>query len=452
MHFHAEHSLFFDRRQPLWRSAASFALTVSVLIVNVGASNTALSLVGSGIAALLLTASYARGHQRMEPALAWTLVLVASVLLGGVALGGNLSLFMEAAARICCGVLWVLWLGTQLDWASFRQLLLNVRVPESVVGSLDHAVMNGVLTKGEWTRRRDAVRLRLGKSRVHLRAWGQLLGEGALGGFLRLERVEEHALLRSACSALGSEVEVLRLDNVSVKRGGQLVLGEISLRFPRGASVLVCGPSGAGKSSLLRLLAGLDAPSQGTVSRLGVRLSSEVLLKDRLDGRVALLSQNPEHHFIASTVAEDIAWGLLRRGVEDAEARVRSHEMAKALCVDHLLERPCHALSFGEQRRVALAGLLVLEPELLLLDEPTSGLDPVAAHQLRALVEQSVQKTGAACIWATHDLHSVPSTADRAVLLRDGKVVFDGPSAEGLSKPWLRRGGLLVPPVGKNTC
>jgi len=96
--------------------------------------------------------------------------------------------------------------------------------------------------------------------------------------------------------------------------------------------------------------------------------------------------------------------------------------------------------------------LLVLEPALLLLDEPTSGLDPVAAHELCTLVEQSVERTGAACVWATHDLHSVPPQVERVVLLRDGKVIFDGPSSEGLSRPWLLRAGLAIPQKGEQPC
>ena len=189
---------------------------------------------------------------------------------------------------------------------------------------------------------------------------------------------------------------------------------------------------------------GSTDPRKGTMTRLGNQVPPDGALQARLDGRVALLGQNPEHHFIASTAAEDIAWGLLRRGVEADEARRRSREMAMALRIDHLLERPCHQLSFGEQRRVALAGLLVLEPALLLLDEPTAGLDPVAAHELRTLVEESVRRTGAACVWATHDLHSMPSQATRVVLLRDRRLLFDGSRAEGLSKPWLIRAGLAV--------
>ncbi len=449
MHLHAEHTLFFERSQPLWRTAASLVLTVSVLILNAGARSAAVSLVGSGAGGFLLLVAYVRGHRRLEPALAWTLALMTFALLGGVALRLEVGAFVGKATGISCGVIWVLWLGTQIDWASLRQLLLTLRIPEKAVASLDHALMHGVFTQSEWARRRDAARLRLGTSRLPLWAWGQLLGEGALQSFLRLERVEENALLRSSSSTDVGECLAFHLDAVHVERGGQVVLEQLNLRVAPGEWVLVCGPSGAGKSSLMRLLAGLDGPARGTMTRLGRSVSPGAKLHTRLDGRVALLSQNPEHHFIASTVSEDIAWGLLHRGAEATEAHRRASEIAKALRIDHLLARPCHQLSFGEQRRVALAGLLVLEPALLLLDEPTAGLDPVAAHELRRLVERSVQRTGAACIWATHDLHSLPTPADRVVLLRDRQVLFDGPTADGLWRPSLLRAGLVVAQEGE---
>ena len=443
MHLHAEHSLFFESRQPLWGAALGVALTSSVLIVNAGARSTALSLIASGTGAVLLLA-HARGRRRIKPALAWTLALVALALLGGVALDSNADVIAQAGVRVLCGAIWILWLGTQVDWPSLRRILLWLRIPEGAVASLDHALVHGLLTQREWVQRRDAARLRLGSPRLPLAAWGPLLGEGALHAFARLERAEQNALLRSAsCKDVRAHGGV-HLDAIDVKRGGQLVLEQLEIRLARAEWLLVCGPSGAGKSSLLRLLAGLDGPAQGTMTRLGNHVSPDATLRARLHGRVALLGQNPEHHFIASTVAEDIAWGLLRRGVEAGEAQCRSREVATALRIDHLLARPCHELSFGEQRRVAIAGLLVLEPALLLLDEPMAGLDPVAALELRALVVEAVRRTSATCVWATHCLHSLPSPARRVVLLRDRRVLFDGSTAEGLSKPWLIRAGLAV--------
>ena len=452
MHFHAEHALFFERRQTLGRAVWGLGLTLCILIVNAGVNNATLSLIGSGIGLLFLIGAYVHGQRRVESALTWTLALIVCVILGGVALNRDLSLFIDIAARISCGVIWVLWLGTQMDWSSLRQLLLAIRIPETIVSTLDHALMHGILTQREWICRRNAARLRLGASRLPLSSWAQLLGEGALHAFLRLERVEENALIRSSPISDREVDDTIRLDAVSVTRGEQVVLKQLNFRVTTGEWVLVCGPSGAGKSSLLRLLAGLDGPAQGVMTRLGSSVSPGAELRDRLDGRIALLVQNPEHHFIASTVAEDIIWGLLRRNVDVAEAQTRSFEMAKALGVDHVWDRPCHDLSFGEQRRVALAGLLVLEPRLLLLDEPTAGLDPVAAHELRLVVQQLVKRTGASCIWATHDLNSRPTQAHRIVLLRDQRLLFDGPVTEGLSRPWMLQAGLAVPQEGAQLC
>ena len=452
MHFHAEHSLFFERRQPLWRAALSMGLTLCVLIANVGAGSTALSVVGAGCAFLLLLHAHIRGHRRLEPALTWTLVLVVSAVLGSIALSGDADRFTQVAARVLCGVLWVLWLGTEVDWSSIRQIMLKVKVPSEIVHDLDRAFMHGLFTTQEWTRRRDAARLRLGRLRLPLSSWGQLLGEGALRAFMRLEQVEQNSALRGQLSTSVSTEQGVTLDAVCVERGGHEVLKDLDLRVDAGEWLLLCGASGAGKSSLLRLLAGLDAPSRGAMTRLGTSVTADTALRDRIDGRIALLNQNPEEHFIASTVEEDIMWGLLQRGVSADVARQRCAETAAALGVEHLLKRPCHALSFGEQRRVALAGVLVLEPTLLLLDEPTAGLDPVAAHELRALVSQTVQQTGAACVWATHDLHSVPPQAKRIILLRNGRTIFDGAASEGLSQPWLVKAGLASPHSGQSAC
>ena len=452
MHFHADHTLFFKAPRSLWRAALALGLTLCVVTVNAAAQSTSVSLVGSGVGVFLLLLAHLRGHGRLEPLAAWTITLVAIALVAGAALGGDHAALSKTTSRIACGVIWVLWLGTQLDWASLRRILLSARVPTSVISALDHALMHGALTQNEWRQRRDAARMRLGRSRLPLRSWGRLLGEGALSGFLRLERAEENALLRSGSARAPSSAESIQLSGVTVEREGHRVLTQVGLRFEPGECVLLCGRSGAGKSSLLRVLAGLDAPAQGTIQRLGVTIESHAALPLRLDGRVALLTQNPEHHFIASTVADDIAWGLKRRGVDASQARARSEEVAASLQITHLLERPCHAISFGEQRRVALAGLLVLKPRVLLLDEPTSGLDPLAAQHMRTLVDASVRAAGSICLWATHDLHALPPQAQRIILLGEQRVLFDGALSAGLSEPWLVRAGLKAPTQKESTC
>ena len=450
MHFHAEHELFFDGRPPTRAAGLSLALTVAVLLLNAGLQSASLSMAGAGVGGLLLL--FGRGQRRLEPALTWAVALVGLAVFAGLALNASAETVAGTAARILCGVIWVLWLGTRMDWASMRDLLLWLHVPAGVVTTLDMALRHGVLTRREWSQRRDAARLRLGTPQLPLTTWGPVLGGGALHAFVRLEHADESSRLRSSAASDVRGETAVQLESVELQRQGRVVLQAIDLSVLPGEWLLLCGPSGAGKSSLLRLLAGLEVPAHGSMSRFGCPMPTGGTPSAHLDGRVALLSQNPDHHFIASTVIEDIEWGLLRRGVRIREARARSEAMARDLRIDHLLERPCHALSFGEQRRVALGGLLVLQPQLLLLDEPTAGLDPVAAHELRALVEQAVGETGAACIWATHDLHFLPPQARRVVLLQSGQAVFDGPCSEGLSTPWLVRAGLAVPPEGERPC
>ena len=146
-----------------------------------------------------------------------------------------------------------------------------------------------------------------------LKTLGQLLGEGALHAFSRLEQVEKNMTLRGSIPAERHYETTASLSGVCAIRGSKRVLENINVEIKAGECVLICGPSGAGKSSLLRLIAGLDSPDEGSLSRLGMTITNGSSLSNRLDGRVALLVQI-EHHFIASTVAEDITWGLLQRG------------------------------------------------------------------------------------------------------------------------------------------
>ena len=262
MHFHAEHTLFFERRKPLWHTALSFVLTVSILIINASTSTT-FSLVGSSVGFLLLISSYVRGHKRIDPVFAWLFGIVVTAIIGGAFLSLDIEEFLKTTTRILCGVIWILWLGSQTDWVSLRQILLLFRIPENIIASLDHALMHGVLTQREWSKKRDTARLRLGTSHLPLNTWGQIIGEGAFQGFLRLEQVEKNILLRGR-SPENIKSQMINLDKIDVKRGNNIVLKQISLCFTSGEWVLLCGPSGAGKSSLLRLIGGLDNPTQGT--------------------------------------------------------------------------------------------------------------------------------------------------------------------------------------------
>jgi energy-coupling factor transporter ATP-binding protein EcfA2 len=385
------------------------------------------------------------GRGRRPPLGALWVALAAAL---GLALAAALGLVGEAgllplAARVVCGAAWSLWLAAALQWPELRGALRAAGAPAATLERLDQSWLHGVLTARQWSQRRDAARARLGRASLPASVWGAVLGEGALEGVARVEVAEQSALRRGAACGLSAEAgAVVVLEGASLRRGERALVEAQRWSLSRGAWVALCGPSGAGKSSLLRLLVGLEAPTEGQLARFGELISSASPLSRRLDGRVALLCQNPEHHFLAVTARDDIAWSLRRRGRGEEEVAAAVAAVAASLSLEQVLDRPCYGLSFGEQRRVALAGLLVAEPQLLLLDEPTAGLDPVAAGQLAGLIAGEVARRGVTCVWATHDLHQLPGEITRALFLREGRLIFDGPVSEGLSARWLGLAGL----------
>lgn len=455
---------FSARQRGEKEAVVALFIVVLVLLGNGFCQSATVSLLGLGIAAVLLVFQSRKGWLRLGTLALWCLSLVLISLVSHLVFELDPNLTLQSTTRIACGVAWVLWLGTVLELRTLRDLLIRLGTPWPLVTSVERSILHAHLTQMEWKRRRDAAHLRTGKARLAPRTWVSLISEGAFAAIARLEEVHRSALLRETVRSFtqlkegmkgdssreGSserrpvEPIICALSSARIERDGRSLLESTSLALRRGERVALCGTSGAGKSTLLKLLAGLYGPSEGQVTRFGRTIGPETPLALRVDGCVALLLQNPEQHFVASTVAEDIEWGLIARDVHRAERLVRVRAVAESLDLASMLERPCHQLSFGQQRRVALAGLLVLEPELLLLDEPTSGLDPVAARDLTRRVEAYLAEAKAACVWVSHDLRGWPSGIDRMLLLKEGRVVFDGSTEEGASEESLRRAGLWV--------
>ena len=445
MHLHADHPLFFAEPRSVRSTACRLALGAVALVANSCAADLRVSIAVAAVASTLLLAEGRASRRRAGPLSVVIVGSTGAALVGALLLGATASDGSAWAARVASGGAWVLWLGSGLDWASLRALLVHVGVPRAVVASLDHSILHGLLTVSAWRQRRDMARVRLGRGWLPTSAWASVLGEGVLDGFERVERVEEAAVLRSASPSDDSAGGAMVAEALCVRGGERRLLDGVSLRLEPGEWVAVCGASGAGKTSLLRALAGLLPIEGGRIVRLGRELTAATRWSERLDGRVGLLTQNPEHHFLASTAGEDVAWAPRHRGCSEPDALRRAREALDLLGLGHLFDRACHTLSFGEQRRVALAGVLVNCPKLLLLDEPTSGLDPLAAQTLCHAIEALDPDARPACLWATHDLHHLPSRVRRVVLLRDGRVVFDGPREVGTSRGWLVAAELAAP-------
>jgi len=201
----------------------------------------------------------------------------------------------------------------------------------------------------------------------------------------------------------------------------------VSLSVEPGEVLGLVGGTGSGKSTLVQHLNLLLVPTAGRVLVDGKDALS--MGRSELRRRVGLVFQSPEQALFAPTVEEDVAFAPQRLGLSEDEVRERVHGTLDLLGARHLAPRPPFALSGGEKRRVAIAGVLAMGPEVLVLDEPTAGLDPHARTDLVGLVGR-LKDSGMTVVIVSHDLDEVAEVADRVCVLDGGEVRSIGPPAE----------------------
>lgn len=223
----------------------------------------------------------------------------------------------------------------------------------------------------------------------------------------------------------------------------------ISLSIQKGGVTGVIGHTGSGKSTLLQTFNGLIKPQSGTVLLKGEDLwkNPKTIAKKRFT--VGLVFQYPEHQLFEETVYKDIAFGPKNMGLsaEETDKRIRFYTKMLGLGEEYLEHSPFE-LSGGEKRRVALAGILAMEPEVLVLDEPTAGLDPVGRTMLFEAIKAYRERTGAAIVVVSHSMEDLAALCDRLFVLQKGKLVLSGTVAEVFSNhERLREMGLEVPLV-----
>lgn len=227
-------------------------------------------------------------------------------------------------------------------------------------------------------------------------------------------------------------------------------LDDVSLRVEDGELLAVIGHTGSGKSTLIRHLNGLLQPTSGRVLVDGLDLSKKT---DRKAARriVGMAFQYPEHQLFAPTVREDVGFGPRNLGLEpdEVDARVRDALAQLGLSYDEFAEKSPFELSGGQQRRVALAGIIAMQPRILVLDEPTAGLDPVGRAQVMQVVNQ-LHDQGATVVMVTHNMDAAAQFADRVLVLDHGRVFLEGTPQKVFSHAVeLRRIGLGVPRAAK---
>jgi cobalt/nickel transport system ATP-binding protein len=204
---------------------------------------------------------------------------------------------------------------------------------------------------------------------------------------------------------------------------GHLALRGVTLAIQPSEKVALVGPNGAGKSTLILHLNGILA-GQGSVRVCGVEARKENF--SRLRAMVGLVFQSPEDQLFSPTVYDDVAFGPLYQGLPPDEVRQRVDEALAAVRMSDYAGRVSHHLSMGEKKRIAIATVLSMRPEVLVLDEPTAGLDPRARRSLIHLLDELPMTM----LVSTHDMLMVRELFPRMVIMDDGRVVADGPTVE----------------------
>ena len=201
-------------------------------------------------------------------------------------------------------------------------------------------------------------------------------------------------------------------------------LDGISFRIRHGESVAIVGANGAGKSTLLLHLNGYLTPTSGQVRIGDFPLTKETLQEVRRT--VGMVFQDPDDQLFMSTVYDDVAFGPLNLGLPVDEVHSRVKMALETVGVLDLMDRPPYRLSSGQKRRVAIATVLSMSPDILVMDEPTAGLDPRARRQLIELLKTFKHSK----IIATHDLDMVLDVCERTIIINDGRIEADGPTSE----------------------
>jgi cobalt/nickel transport system ATP-binding protein len=218
---------------------------------------------------------------------------------------------------------------------------------------------------------------------------------------------------------------------------GAPALSGLSLSILPGERVAVLGANGCGKSTLLRLMGGLLFPQRGSYKAFGREITARLLSRDPFGmffrKEVGILFQNPDAQLFNPSVEDEIAFGPLQMNDSPEEARAKTRRTLEAFGLAAIAGRPPFALSGGEKKKVAIAAVMVTDPQVLLLDEPTASLDP---RSCRAVVDAVVlaERRGKTVVTATHDLHIVSEIASRVVVLgEDRRILASGPPEEILS-------------------
>ncbi|NLP46447.1 MAG: energy-coupling factor transporter ATPase [Epulopiscium sp.] len=226
-------------------------------------------------------------------------------------------------------------------------------------------------------------------------------------------------------------------------------LKDINLSIYQGEFVGIIGHTGSGKSTLMQHFNGLLKPTSGTVLFKGKDIHHEEVNKKTIRQKIGLVFQYPEHQLFEMTIFEDVAFGPKNMGLSEEEIKQRVEESLKIVGIGpELYEKSPFELSGGQKRRVAIAGVVAMQPEVLILDEPTAGLDPRGRDEILAEIQNLHETLGITIILVSHSMEDIARFVDRLIVMHRGDVAFDGtPKEVFLHVKELEQIGLAVPQI-----
>ena len=225
--------------------------------------------------------------------------------------------------------------------------------------------------------------------------------------------------------------EIIRIEHLSfVYPDGRKAIEDIHLHISRGEKVALVGPNGAGKSTLLLHLNGI-LRGKGVIQIAGLEINDRTIKQVR--SKVGMIFQNPDDQLFSPTVFDDVAYGPIYQGFPEFSVREKVNQALELVNLPGFEERVSYHLSLGEKKRIAIASVLSMQPDILILDEPTAGLDPSGRRRIISLLNDLPQTM----LVASHDLSLVEALCSRTLLINHGKLVADSSTAEILGNSTL---------------
>lgn len=219
---------------------------------------------------------------------------------------------------------------------------------------------------------------------------------------------------------------------------------KVNFEIDEGSFVAVLGHNGSGKSTLAKMLNALYVPTKGKILVCGIDTSDENSTYD-IRSQAGMVFQNPDNQLVSTVVEEDVAFGPENMGVEPAEIRRRVDEALRVVRMSDHAESAPHMLSGGQKQRIAIAGVLAMQPKVMIFDESTAMLDPMGREEVLSTVRRINRERGITVIWITHFMEEA-AQADRVIVMDDGCIVMDGTPREVFSRvDEVKRIGLDVP-------